>query len=206
MDKQFKPHKVDISELIDDTKKRAERHILRAYYNSVFEMSAFVDKLATWMLAGIGATAALTVTNIKNITAILPLFTIKINLSILTISALFGFLAKFLSLDIQSTVAQELRLRAILKKSADEYHKRIRQLSLMDTEEEIDFGTKVDIEKVLNKFVAAHPWYKRMTIRKYSSAEEAQAARLKRYYRQLAYTVFEFLGFLAFIIIVLFSI
>lgn len=196
----------ELDELIESAKKKAENQILRAYYISVFEMSPLVDKLATWILAGIGATAALTVTNIESITAVLPFSTIKIGLAILTISALFGFLEKFLSLDIQSTVAQELRLRDILQKSSNEFHQKIIPLQLIAAETKIDLRAEVDTKKILNKFAEAHPWYKRIKIRRNVSAENAQEARLRRYYRQLTYTVLEFIGFLFFITIVLFSI
>jgi hypothetical protein len=196
----------ELTKLIELAKKNAENQILRAYYISVFEMSPLVDKLSTWILAGIGATAALTVTNIESITAIIPFFIIKIGLAILTVSALLGFLAKFLSLDIQSTVAQELRLKDILKKSSDEFHQKILPLQLVAAESKIDLSSEVDTKKVLGKFAKAHPWYKRIKIRNNISAEDAQEARLKRYYRQLVYTVLEFCGFLSFIIIVLFSI
>jgi hypothetical protein len=202
-DKQI--NQKEIAELIESAKKNAENQILRAYYLSVFEMSPFVDKLATWILAGIGATAALTVTNIESITAVLPYSTIKIGLAILTISALFGFLEKFLSLDIQSTVAQELRLRDILQKSSEEYEKII-PLQSIAAETKIDLSGEIDTKKILDKFARAHPWYKRIKIRSNDSAENAQKARLRRYYRQLTYTVLEFFGFLFFVTIVLFSI
>ncbi len=203
-DKQI--NQKEIAELIESAKKKAENQILRAYYLSVFEMSPFVDKLATWILAGIGATAALTVTNIESITAVLPYSTIKIGLAILTISALFGFLEKFLSLDIQSTVAQELRLRDILQNSSEEFHQKIIPLQSIAAETKIDLSAEIDKKKILDKFARAHPWYKRIKIRSNDSSENAQKARLRRYYRQLTYTVLEFFGFLFFLTIVLFSI
>jgi len=196
----------DLAELVESAKKKAEDQILRAYYTSVFEMSPLVDKLATWLLAGIGATAALTVTNIKSISSILPFLNIKIGLGVLTISALFGFIEKFLALDIQSTATQELRLRDILKKSSEDFYLKIQKLQLIAAEKNIDINAKVDTKMVLDKFAKAHPWYKRIQIRKNITAEDAQKARLRRYYRQLTYTVLEFCGFLLFILIVVVSI
>jgi len=55
----------ELLNLVASAKKKAEDQILRAYFASVFEMSPLVDKFATWLLAGIGATAALTITNKK---------------------------------------------------------------------------------------------------------------------------------------------
>jgi hypothetical protein len=98
---------IRLTEVVDAIKQKAERQILGAYFTSVFEMSPFVDKLATWLLVDIGGTAGLTIANIESISNILPFSQIKIGLGILTISALFGFIEKFLALDIQSTTAQK---------------------------------------------------------------------------------------------------
>ena len=196
---------IEIANLVNSAKKKAEGQILRAYYTSVFEMSPFVDRFATWVLAGIGATAALTVTNIKSISSILPFLNIKIGLGILTISALFGFIEKLLALDIQSTAAQELRLRNILQESSEEFHLKIQNLGSMIEAKDTDIETEVDTVKVLEKFANAHPWYKRMRIRKNITVDDALKTRLRRYYRQLTYTVLESCGFLLFIIIALLS-
>jgi hypothetical protein len=197
---------IEFTDLIESAKKKAEDQILRACYTSVFEMSPYVDRFATWLLAGIGATAALTVTNLKSISSILPFLNIKIGLGVLTISALFGFLEKFLALNIQSTAVQELKLREIFKSSSEEFYEKIKKFKLIAEVENIDIKAEVDVKSVLDKFANAHPWYMRIQNRKNITAEEAQRRRLRRYYRQLTYTVLEFCGFLLFIIIVALSI
>lgn len=206
------PHRNDgsdeigLAELSKSLKEKAEKHILRAYYTSLFEMSPLVDRFATWLLAGIGAIAGLTVTNIESISSILPFSHIKLGLGVLSVSALFGFIEKFLALDIQSTATQELKLRQILKESSEEFHHKIRDLKLIAATENIDIDTKVDIKSALEKFAKAHPWYKRIQFRKHLTDEDSQKSRLRRYYRQLTYTVLEFCGFLIFILIMVISI
>lgn len=195
-----------LTEAVESIKKKAEDQILRAYFNSVFEMSPIVDRFATWLLAGIGATAALTITNIDKISQILSFTNIKIGLSILTISTLFGFLEKFLALDIHSTSTQETKLRRVLKESSEEYHQRIESMKLLSTVKDIDIKTEVDIKGTLDKFAQAHPWYKRIQLQKFKTVEDTQKDRLRRYYRQLTYTVLEFCGFLLFIILIVVSI
>ncbi|MCB2148915.1 MAG: hypothetical protein KQI81_20710 [Deltaproteobacteria bacterium] len=195
-----------LTEVADIIKKKAEEQILRAYYTSVFEMSPLVDRFATWLLAGIGATSALTITNIESISNILPFTQIKIGLLILTVSALFGFVEKFLALDIQSTATQEAKLQQILKESSEEFYGRINEVKIVAATKNIDISAEVDTKVALEKFANAHPWYKRIQLRKRQTLEDAQKARLRRYYRQLTYTVLEFCGFLLFIIIVVASI
>lgn len=197
---------IELTELVESVKKKAENQILRAYYTSVFEMSPLVDRFATWLLAGIGATAALTITNIKSISTILPFLNIKIGLGALTVSALFGFLEKFLALDIQSTSMQELKLRHILKESSEEFYEKIQKLKLLAAAKNIDINSQINTRSPLESFAKAHPWYKRLCFRKNRTEEDAQKMRLRRYYRQLTYTVLEFCGFLLFILMVVLSI
>lgn len=197
--------RIDLHSLVDAAKKKAENQILRAYFNSVFEMSPLVDKFATWLLAGVGATAALTITNIKSITSIIPFENIKIGIGLLVISGLFGFLEKFLALDIQSTVSQESKLRDILRESSDEFKQQMQKYEIIAGIENIDIRSEVNIAKVLDEFAEAHPWYKKIQIGG-KTVEDSQKARLRRYYRQLTYTVLEFVGFLLFIVIAVLSI
>jgi len=59
----------------------------------------------------------------------------------------------------------------------------------------IDLNEIADVVKVLDKFKDAHPWYKRWQLSRNLNADDALKARLRRYYRQVTYTVFEFIGF-----------
>lgn len=195
-----------IHNLVKSAKEKAEDQILKAYFISVFEMSPLVDKFATWLLAVVGGTIALTIANVKSISSIMPFAHIKIGLGFLLVSGLFGFVAKFLALDIGATAAQESKLKDILQKASEEFHARIREHALPAEAAHIDLSAEVDTGKPLNKFIKAHPWYKRMQLEKTVSLEEALKVRLRRYYRQLMYTTLEFIGFLIFVMIAVFSI
>lgn len=198
--------KATVHDLIESAKENSEGQILRAYFASVFEMSSLVDSFATWLLALIGGTAALTITNIKSISSILPLTNIKLGLAFLLISGLFGFLEKFLALDIRTTVAQESKLRDILREASKEFHDKIQRYALLAEATSVDIGAEVDTRKPMSKFIEAHPWYKRIQMGKAITPENALRRRLRRYYRQLLYTVLEFVGFLIFVTIAAFSI
>lgn len=202
-DNQVKP---TVHDLVKSAKEKAEGQILRAYFASVFEMSPLVDTFATWLLAVVGGTAALTITNIKSMSSILPFANIKVGLGFLLISGLFGFLEKFLALDIRSTVAQESKLRDILREASEEFHGKIRQYAMLAEAANIDINAEVDTRKPLGKFIEAHPWYKRMQIGKAITPENALRKRLRRYYRQLLYTALEFIAFLVFVMIAMLSV
>lgn len=189
-------------------KEKAEDQILRAYYASVFEMSPLVDTFATWLLVVVGGTASLTITNVESISSILPFANIKVGLGLLFISGLCGFSEKYLALLIRQAVAQESKLRDTLQKTSEEFYGKIRQCELLNEATGIEISKNVDTRKPLNKFTKAHPWYKRIQLRKEKdiTPEDALRKRLRTYYRQLAYMVIEFIGFLMFVMIAVFSI
>ena len=105
-------------------KERAEGQVLEAYFASIFEMSRLVDTFATWLLAVVGGTAALTIANMKSISSVLPFENIKVGLGFLLISGLFGFPEKFLALNIRTAVAQEAKLKDILRETSARYQAR----------------------------------------------------------------------------------
>ena len=197
---------ITLHDLVEAAKDKTEGQILQAYFTSVFEMSPIVDTFATWLLAVVGGTAALTITNMESISSVIPFTNIKIGLGFLLISGLFGFLEKFLALDIQSTVAQESRLRNILRKSSEEFHEKIKQYEMIAEAANIDINARVEIKKPLDQFAKAHPWYIRIRFKKDIAPEDALRNRLRRYYRQLLYTVLEFIGFLVFVMSAILSI
>lgn len=196
----------NLHDLLNVSKEKAEGQILRAYFNSVFEMSPLVDTFATWLLAVVGGTVALTITNMKSISSILSFTNIKIGLGFLLISGLFGFLEKFLALDIRSTLVQESKLRDILQAVSEEFLEKIRQYEMLAEAANIDICAEVDTGRPLSKFIEAHPWYKRIQIGKTITPGNALKKRLRRYYRQLLYTTLEFFAFLAFVMIAMLSI
>jgi hypothetical protein len=79
-------------------------------------------------------------------------------------------------------------------------------LELVAAAENIDIDEKIDTKKCVDIFAKAHPWYKCIKFRRDRTPDEAQTARLRRFYRQVMYAVLQFLGFLAFILVVIESI
>ncbi len=61
---------------------------------SMLEIEPNIDKFNSWMLGGVGATAALVVTNIGSIKSATKVSAPSLFLALLAVSALFGFLAK----------------------------------------------------------------------------------------------------------------
>jgi len=97
-------------------------------------------------------------------------------------------------------------LRNILQESSNKYSEKFGSYVEFAKSNNIDLNEIVDVVKVLDKFKDAHPWYKRWQLSRNLNADDALKARLRRYYRQVTYTVFEFIGFLLFIIIAILSI
>jgi len=86
-------------------------------------------------------------------------------------------------------------LRNILQESSNKYSEKFGPYVEFAKSNNIDLNEIVDVVKVLDKFKDAHPWYKRWQLSRNLNADDALKARLRRYYRQVTYTVFEFIGF-----------
>lgn len=195
-----------LRELINAAKEKAEGRILDAYFTSSLETSPLVDTFATWLLAVIGATAVLTITNIKSIAAIVPFPNMKVALGFLLVGGLFGFLEKFLALNIRTVLAQESKLKDILRETSAEFRDRIKPYATLADAADIDLDAEVDHAKPLHQFIDAHPRYKRNQLLNELKTENANRIRLRRFYRQLMYTTLEFIGFLMFVLIAALSI
>ena len=180
--------------------------MLRAYVTSLLSTSPVIDKFSTWLLAGIGATATLLITNIESITRIAAFENVKIALILLIVAGLFGFLEKYLSRDIQVNLSQEGSLQKILASiSADYEHRK----SVIQGWEEVNgrkINVSINIQRVLNQYASLHPWLIRRKIRKFEPLPVVLKKNVWCYYRQTAWAVFELLFFAGFVLVMAFSI
>ena len=82
-------------ELADKLNKETELNISQLTYKAILNSSAVLEKFSTWLLAGIGATCALIITNINSISKIIDPSILKYSLLLLVISGVLGFLCKY---------------------------------------------------------------------------------------------------------------
>jgi hypothetical protein len=68
-----------------------ELELTRALINAVLSTSATIDKVATWLLAGLGATVALIVANLDKTSSLVGVEQLREVIMLLLAAGLFGF-------------------------------------------------------------------------------------------------------------------
>jgi hypothetical protein len=175
--------------------KRTENELLRAYASSLISTTSNIDKFTTWLLAGIGAVSSVLVANINSISEIVPKNSIRLSLFVLVLSFAFGLCQKILAFLLLVDYDQETKLRELLKDLNDRGHY------------EIINKEKGLTTKVINRFRELHPWIIRKIVsRENGNIDKPIRKRIHRYYWQYFWVFLSLLAFLAFILIVAFSI
>ncbi len=175
--------------------KRTENELLRAYASSLISTTSNIDKFTTWLLAGIGAVSSVLVANINSISEIVPKNSIRLSLFFLVLSFAFGLCQKILAFLLLVDYDQETKLRELLKDLNDRGHY------------EIINKEKGLTTKVINRFRELHPWIIRKIVsRENGNIDKPIRKRIHRYYWQYFWVFLSLLAFLAFILIVAFSI
>ncbi len=175
--------------------KRTENELLRAYASSLISTTSNIDKFTTWLLAGIGAVSSVLVANINSISEIVPKTSIRLSLFVLVLSFAFGLCQKILAFLLLVDYDQETKLRELLKDLNDRGHY------------EIINKEKGLTTKVINRFRELHPWIIRKIVsRENGNIDKPIRKRIHRYYWQYFWVFLSLLAFLAFILIVAFSI
>lgn len=175
--------------------KSTENELLRAYASSLVSTTSNIDKFTAWLLAGIGAVSSVLVANINSISEIVSKNSIRLSLFVLVLSFAFGLCQKILAFLLLIDYNQETKLRELLKDLKDSGHY------------EVINKEKGLTTKVINRFRELHPWIIRKIVsRENGNIDKPIRKRIHRYYWQYFWVFLSLLSFLAFILIVAFSI
>lgn len=138
-------------------KNNTEIDFVQGIFEGALVSSPIVDKVATWLLAGTGATAALMIANIDKLTPVLGTSTVKDAIYVLIISALFGFLSKYKSVHCQVvySIGEEVRKRLI--PILDHHEQQEQEISKTADGTDIKVNTEIDIEYIIKEYCKAYP-------------------------------------------------
>lgn len=132
----------------------------------VIETSPQIDKMNVWLLIGAGATASLLVSNVESIGQVTIFHAISWMLSLLSISALFGFLAKINGMKAESAKTVLQSIVSVMEQHPD-----------------------TDLEKALNNYQAAFPfWVKRKILK---SSERGRTDNLYAFKSALNFVIYQ---------------
>ncbi|WP_447868916.1 hypothetical protein [Raoultella ornithinolytica] len=121
------------------------------------ETTSIIDKFSMWLLAGVGGTAALIIANIDKIIPYTGVVGFKFIVLFLCASAIFGFLSKYFSIVVHSSVAVSIRMADI---SAEELNKYSENCKARDeVAEGVGYVSKrdVDVNDFLNDYISLYP-------------------------------------------------
>jgi hypothetical protein len=194
-------------ELAETLKKNTELNISQLSFKAILNSSLVLEKFSTWLLAGIGATCALIITNINSITKIIDPSIIKYSLLILVVSGLLGFLCKYYSIEIQIILELDEIVRSKIPEIMFNHIKEEKWVHDKAIEQGIPVNTVPDVIGSARKAFDSVPWFKRKSALK--GFEKGVNDPLFRYrigirflYFQSVVTILEFIFFFIFIFIV----
>jgi hypothetical protein len=103
--------KSPIENLADTTRQQSELELARAFFDAVLSTSAAIGKVATWLLAGLGATVALIIANLEKTNTFLGANHLSELILLLLVAGLFGLAEKYLAILVHIQIRIEKKTR-----------------------------------------------------------------------------------------------
>ena len=121
------------------------------------ETTSILDKFSMWLLVGVGGTAALIIANIDKITPYTGIIGFKCIVLFLCMSAVFGFLSKYFSIVVHSSVAVSIRMAQISTEELKKYEENCKARD--EVGQEISYVSKknVDVNEFINDYIKLYP-------------------------------------------------
>ncbi len=186
-------------------KDNAEQGFVSAAFQSMTETSSLIGKFSTQLLAGTGATGALFITQVNSILPFLSSQGFKVCLVILVISAIFGFIAKYHSLNCEIQNNMQSKLRMLIKPVLEKHEKDEADIQEYAIQEGIELETDINLFKIMTEFVKPFPfWVKWLVVRRaVKTPVDRQAGfhvAVKSYVSQTHWTFLQTCAFIAFML------
>lgn len=121
------------------------------------EITSILDKFSMWLLAGVGGTAALIIANIDKVTPYTGIGGFKYIVLFLCASAIFGFLAKYFSIVVHSSVAVSIRMAQISAEELKKYHEHCKERDEIGSEINYVSDRNVDVNEFYNDYMSLYP-------------------------------------------------
>jgi len=111
-----------------------------------------IDQFANWFIAGIGASAAIFLSNVDKISPFLGIRTYRMALIFFGISILFGVLSKVVGTYVLSFAAMHKVIVTEVEVALKKYDEQAAQIKLAAEENKLDINTDFDLHAVMQKF------------------------------------------------------
>lgn len=185
-----------LSELAQFVKTRAELEVAKVFFDSVISTSPVIDRSASWLLAGLGATLALIVANLDGTSAFIGRGPVCIVLWLLLIAALFGFAQKYMAILVKIQLHVDKKTKNGLQPIFEEFDRKTEEIGALAKKHNQEVNTEIDLQSSLNEIRKIVPWYQRRDFDKQLEKSmkdplhgKKRAARM--YNRQVLYALAE---------------
>lgn len=198
---------ISASDLAAQLNKNTERDVAQFTFKVYITNSLILEKFSSWLLAGVGASCALIIANINNISQIVELSIIKNSLLILVGSGIFGFLSKYYAIQISILLSTDENFRNTLPKLLNAHIEEEKKIHSFAIENNTTVNTIPNIIGAMRTVNDHVPWYSRKKAiegfeKGLKDPLHGYKKGMKFLSRQALATVAEFACFLAFVVMV----
>lgn len=191
-------------------KKQNTRYkIYSAVFMPVLKTSPEIDKFASWLLAGCGATVSLIISNLKPLSTVMDINTIKISLGILALAGIFGFLEKYYSTIIKINTDIKGNMEPMLTNAINNHSKFENDLRESGVEGNISLFWEY-FEEAINTLADLSPWWLKKSLKKdWETSIKDPTYLFKKFTKilnlQIYSAIVEFFSFLFFVVFVIYN-
>jgi len=145
----------------DLTKENVKQEIVSAMYLSMSKSTTIIDKFSLWLLAGTGATGALLITQVSSVLPYLSLEGFQVCIYILVASALFGFFAKYRSIQCEIQVENLQYQQDNIVPIFNNHANTEKEISKLAPQAGVQVETGLDVLEIMHEFLKPFPsWIK----------------------------------------------
>ena len=187
-----------IENLADITKRQTEFELTRAFFDAVLSTSASIDKVATWLLAGLGATTALIIANLEKTSLFVGADHLGEVIFLLLVAGLFGLAEKYLAILVHIQIHVDKKVRRSTAEIFGNHERQKNEIEKLAKHSNESVTVEFDAMKPILEIKKIVPWYQRLNFEKHFKRSlgdplygHKRAAHF--YNRQVAYAVLQLL-------------
>jgi hypothetical protein len=148
---------------IDNTENALVSHM----YASAISSTYVYDTYSTWLMAGVGATTALLITNIDSVLPFLSAKGFKWSGLLFVASILFGVISKFLALQCQISDQNNEKNTKKISEILNPFYSQAEQIKTHAKQQGISLVTDIEMTRVIEKFVTPFPRWAKWLFKKF---------------------------------------
>lgn len=140
-------------------RRNTAREMAKIGFDAVLSASPVVDRSASWLLVGVGATATLLIGNLSDTSEMIGVGAVKACLIILLIAALLGVAEKAVATMVQTQAHIDQQMQAAMPALLERHNEKEQEVDSLAQNPDARPNTDVDIDFFLSQISDVVPWY-----------------------------------------------